>query len=645
MYAPMFTPMRMLTICTIALLVVPAGAFAGEPVCTAWIRAAGAGASTALQRVLPEVHDVDCGESFVEVRSAGISVYQFGILANPVNPGNSVRDVRVRIPRHPQVETGAHAMLSPGTVGLFLNGVPMENHLDSDSYEGRNLWHYDLTAGAATDSAHNGMSAMLWQLLNDGSRHSPLIGFALDGYPIYGPWGYADGKGGQVKRMRSGYRLRAIRERTTWPDGTTLTPGQYGPAVDAANPLGTFSEDYEFVEAAGDLDRFNGRFSVTPEYPEGTYAYFLASDASGQPAFPYVLANEYYGRASAGAMEDGARIGGWRGMTVRASSASPAAGAPVAFSFEPDAHELEYVHERPIHLIVVSADLAEFAHIHPERDVGDRYRVVHTFAHAGRYRLFAEFTMPGEGPRTEFLDVRVSGTPRAAAPLKISARTQGAEAGYGVELTAAERLRAGRDETLRFRLESTEGVQPYLGAWGHFVAIQEGLGSFIHAHPIAAGVPQPEPRAPHQHAAIAVNTPPPDILEVPVLFPRAGLFKLWAQFQVNGEVRNVPFVVRVEAGEAVAARSVIPKDAIALRVGPGGFAPSRIEIPAGRAARLAVTRDAQPNCASKIVLPDLGITRDLPPGKTVVVELPAMPAKELKFACGMGMYRGLLVVK
>ena len=330
----------------------------------------------------------------------------------------------MRLPRHPSPETGTRTNLPAGTVGLFINGVPIENRPESDSFEGRNLWHYDLNSPIGVDPAHSGMTPMLAKLLGDGSRHSPIIGFALDGYPI-GPFGFADSPGGAVKRMRSSYRLRAIAQRTAWPDGTELTPGQYGPPIDAANPLGTFSEDYEYVEGAGDLDRFNGRYTITREYPEGTYAYFLTSDTQGQLAFPYILASEYYGRLPLEPEPSTpARIAVRPAMVLMASSAAPQAGVPITFSFEFGAHALEFMHEKPIHLIVVSEDLSEFSHIHPERTMGNGYRVVHTFGHGGRYRLFAEFTLPGEGPRIETIDLQVAGPSRRAVPLAVTSRAQ-----------------------------------------------------------------------------------------------------------------------------------------------------------------------------------------------------------------------------
>jgi hypothetical protein len=94
--------------------------------------------------------------------------------------------------------------------------------------------------------------------------------------------------------------LRDITERHTLADGTQLAPNQYGPDVGAlvtpavppgADPveavLGAYIEDFEFIEGSGHLDVFNGRFGITPEYPEGTYAYFATVDASHNPAYPY----------------------------------------------------------------------------------------------------------------------------------------------------------------------------------------------------------------------------------------------------------------------------------------------------------------------------------------------------------------------
>ena len=192
----------------------------------------------------------------------------------------------------------------------------------------------------------------------DGYRHldghSKIIGWAIDGYPIYGPYGYQDplSANSLVVRMRSGYqlayranrpgnvvlRVRGQQTKTNvitlnnpeqaWPglvltgsgltavvkilskDQNTVTLDQRinvnnNDVLQGTWPLGVFVEDWQYVENQPQplntppfdkpLDRHNGRFCVTPEYPDGTYAYFATLDENNQPAYPYFLGNTLYG--------------------------------------------------------------------------------------------------------------------------------------------------------------------------------------------------------------------------------------------------------------------------------------------------------------------------------------------------------------
>lgn len=166
------------------------------------------------------------------------------------------------------------------------------------------------------------------------------------------------------------------------------------------------------------------------------------------------------------------------------------------------------------------------------------------------------------------------------------------------------------------------------------------MTTFIHAHPTG-----PAELSDHSHGAIDLG-PPPDEIRFQAAFPRAGRYKLWAQFQIDGEVQVFPFVLRVAAAVPVkTTTALIPDSAVRLQVGPNGFEPSSIAVPANQGFQLAVTRSARSNCASKIVFPDLGITRDLPLGQTVAIDIPPQPAGEFRFACGMRMYRGMLVAR
>jgi len=119
------------------------------------------------------------------------------------------------------------------------------------------------------------------------SFHSPIIGWAYDGNPIYGPYGFSSSTGGVAKLMRSGYELILKNNRPPL--------SQF--------PQGFFVEDYEFVNN-GDLDEHNGRFCVTPDYPDGVYAYFATINPGNVetsfpfknykiPVFPYLIGNTF----------------------------------------------------------------------------------------------------------------------------------------------------------------------------------------------------------------------------------------------------------------------------------------------------------------------------------------------------------------
>jgi hypothetical protein len=131
--------------------------------------------------------------------------------------------------------------------------------------------------------------------LIDSNVHSPLIGFAYDGFPIYGAYGYKnlDGTGG-ITRIKSSYQYRNITTRTQYANGTTVTAG---PPVSTTYPLGYFREDYEYVVNTNTeyLDDHNGRFCITPEFPNGTYCYFATVDKNWNSAYPYAVGPTFYG--------------------------------------------------------------------------------------------------------------------------------------------------------------------------------------------------------------------------------------------------------------------------------------------------------------------------------------------------------------
>lgn len=89
------------------------------------------------------------------------------------------------------------------------------------------------------------------------NQHSPLIGWMLDGYPLYGPYGYSSAMNASssIKRMQTGYGLRTDMSgvRHTLPNGTALASQYYGPDVNATYPLGNYLADFVWTAAGSDL--------------------------------------------------------------------------------------------------------------------------------------------------------------------------------------------------------------------------------------------------------------------------------------------------------------------------------------------------------------------------------------------------------
>lgn len=160
----------------------------------------------------------------------------------------------------------------------------------------------------------------------DSTKHSPVIGYAFDGNPIYGPYGYSVRFLGEYSasfQYRAGDIVRPtvtdntfyianidnvgieLSNTTYWRLANSTEPYQIMRTsyrisdVQRSNgtiPDGTYIEDFEYVNGLGDLDKHNGRFVRTPEYPTGTYAYFVTVDPDDLylPRYPYILGPTYY---------------------------------------------------------------------------------------------------------------------------------------------------------------------------------------------------------------------------------------------------------------------------------------------------------------------------------------------------------------
>lgn len=225
-----------------------------------------------------------------------------------------------KLPRTQTVATTATRtyLRDEGAVGVLIDGSVILSPCDGKSYNNAGVWHqlaykfegndFDSTYGHSTPQGqyhhHVAVNSSVINSLTDSTTHSPLIGYAFDGYPVYGPFGYTNTDGtGAITRMKTSWQIRNITSRTTLPDGSTASSA--GPSIGnppSGQPLGKYFEDYEYVSDLGHLDQYNGRFCITPEYPSGTYCYFTTLDSSLLPEFPYFIGDYMYGVVQSGNM-------------------------------------------------------------------------------------------------------------------------------------------------------------------------------------------------------------------------------------------------------------------------------------------------------------------------------------------------------
>jgi hypothetical protein len=319
--------------------------------------------------------------------------------------------------------------------------------------------------------------------------------------------------------------------------------------------------------------------------------------------------------------------------------------------------DLKIVHEKPMHLLLVSNDLAEFSHIHPEPQPDGTLKVTHTFPHGGLYKLYADFTHKSGQQVVERYDVNVRGLVRPPSPLAADTSLDKKVESLSVTMFPDKALRAGQELMLNFAVADAETGKPvtdlqnYLGALAHFVIISEDSADFLHVHPLEPSEMKGDMSA--MKTGDKNGTPERAItVSAHTIFPRVGLYKLWAQFQRGGRVITVPFVVHVGSGEAnVAAANAgantnapLPAGAIKVTVNSDGFEPSQIPVKKGQPVKLAFYRADEQNCASEVFFPSLKIRKKLPVGKIIIVNVTPQKSGELAFGCGMGMYQGTLLV-
>jgi hypothetical protein len=379
----------------IAPLLLAAKAASADPQLTSWFtanegvyarvytttntRASGTSVTTWTGQSLPlyaDVAEVSYSSSWVYMKFTDTASYVMGPWLNPQGgqfmfwPTN--QHGISKFPRNPTVPGSSKSFVPAGYAGNYVNGVAIFNALDGKAWNGSALvsgahtlptyyWHrnapvgegfnFDYALGHQNPSGvyhtHQNPIALRYQLgdhvdyssstknysegTNTVTKHSPILGWAYDGYPIYGPYGYSvsNNAASGVRRMVSGYIQRDGSNGTdSVANNLSTIPAWYArfrqnhfggsysttasaarPSVNSTYPLGTFAEDYSYLGDCTnpstsqpykqgtdfDLDSYNGRWCVTPDYPSGTYAYFIANDSSGNAVYPYVFGYEMNG--------------------------------------------------------------------------------------------------------------------------------------------------------------------------------------------------------------------------------------------------------------------------------------------------------------------------------------------------------------
>lgn len=218
------------------------------------------------------------------IESNGLPNHETGQFPRRGNPNTiSAQSYHFEVPLEPR-EASSPIDARGYQLGVALNGIKFDT-ATAEFWNGRREWNEEAIVdgegrlGLDQNNAHvqptgayhyHGVPNGLIEELN-GEGEMIQVGWAADGYPIYGPWSYRDpmDSSSKVTEMKPSYKLKSGSR----PSGNAGPGGKYD---------GSYTADFEYAEGLGDLDESNGRYGVTPEFPEGTYYYVLTN------SFPYV---------------------------------------------------------------------------------------------------------------------------------------------------------------------------------------------------------------------------------------------------------------------------------------------------------------------------------------------------------------------
>jgi len=204
------------------------------------------------------------------------------------------------------------------------------------------------------------------------------------------------------------------------------------------------------------------------------------------------------------------------------------AGQPVELAFtvlDPWKHRpvtnFQLVHERLFHLFLIGADLEHFVHDHPLQGEGGRFTFPTSLPRPGMYRVLGDFYPDGGTPQLIAKTLYVAGGQTQMPKLE---RDYAVKAAANVEVavrTVPEQPLVGQTTQVHFELRPGDGIEKYLGAWGHMLAASDDLIDLTHTHPfIADGGPS---------------------IQFNLVFARPRPYRVWVQFQRAGVVNTAHF--------------------------------------------------------------------------------------------------------
>lgn len=185
----------------------------------------------------------------------------------------------------------------------------------------------------------------------------------------------------------------------------------------------------------------------------------------------------------------------------------------------------EIVHEKLMHLFLVSGNLEYFAHVHPVLQDDGSFCLHTALPMGGMYRMLADFYPSGSVPQLALNTLFVSGEQPPSHIAESLAPFKAANMTASLRMEPAQPI-AALETRLFYTLDPTEGLEPYLGVWAHMLVVSSDLIDMLHVHPFLKG----------RDSTIQFN----------VIFPRSGLYRIWTQFQRKGVVNTTMFTIRVK---------------------------------------------------------------------------------------------------